>query len=364
MNLMIQWQELIQGYWTIEFFQQTMLAIGVMLVVLLLNRWVSDKLIHGGQRLVRRSKATWGDTLFESMALPLKRLIRWIAYYFFLVLFPITAPYADFWNGILRSLVIVSAGLVLAAMSEEFAKGMFVRLKEEEVRQTVLPLVVKSFKVVIFALSLLMVIQEWGYDVKGFIAGLGLAGFAVAMGAQDTITNLMSGVFLIVDRTVSVGDWIQTDQVEGIVEEMSFRTTRIRTFEQALITVPNSSLANRPVINNTKRGMRRIRFDLGVMYKTSAQQLERVVKSIEAMLYEHPRVVNDTVFVRFMEFGDSSLNIMVSAFGDTTAYEEFINIRQEINFRIMDILEAEGVSAAFPSTSVYIEKSESELSQP
>jgi len=171
-------------------------------------------------------------------------------------------------------------------------------------------------------------------------------------------------VFLIVDRTVSVGDWIQTDQVEGIVEEMSFRTTRIRTFEQALITVPNSSLANRPVINNTKRGMRRIRFDLGVMYKTSAQQLERVVKSIEAMLYEHPRVVNDTVFVRFMEFGDSSLNIMVSAFGDTTAYEEFINIRQEINFRIMDILEAEGVSAAFPSTSVYIEKSESELSQP
>ena len=282
-------------------------------------------------------------------------MLKVIGVYFFLVLFPLTSGFRDFWMNLLRSMLIISVARVGSRMADDFADMLLKSRSGKGIRQTIRPITIKTIRALVYAFAVLIIAQEWGYDVKGFLAGLGLVGFAVAMGAQDTITNMLSGLFLVVDKSISVGDWISTDSVEGTVEEMSFRTTKIRTFEQSLITVPNSLLANNPITNYTQRGMRRIRFTLGVTYSTSVEQLEAVTEKIDAMLRDHPDVVTDTVFVHFKTFNDSSLDILVYCFTGAMGYGEYMNVRQDINYKIMTIMEEESVSAAFPSTSIYIE---------
>lgn len=346
----------LRAIFTMAFLAESAIALGAALAVLVFNRLATGRMLKVLRTISAKTERAWDDRLIDASEVPLRFLLRTFAVYSFLVLFPLTAAYGAFWMDVLRSMLILALARVLSRFAEDLSLLVFKGVDQEEIRQTVKPILTQSIRVVVFALAVLMIAQEWGYDIKGFIAGLGLAGFAVAMGAQDTITNVMSGLFLIVDRTVDVGDWIATDQVEGVVEELSFRTTKIRTFEQSLITVPNSVLANKPVVNYTKRGLRRIKFDLGVMYKTTSEQLQTVVEEIKEMLLAHPRVAADTVYVRFLTFNDSSLDIMVYCFTDAMDYQGYIAVREEINFRILDILEAASVSAAFPSTSVYIEQ--------
>ncbi|QRN85193.1 mechanosensitive ion channel family protein [Clostridia bacterium] len=345
----------IQNIFTLAFVLETLIALAVLAAFLFVNRFLRGKIVAIVRKGLAKTKLTWGDTLLKAMDKPLGFLINAVGFYFFLVLFPLTSGFNIFWMNFLRSILIITLARIISFLADDFAGILLNSLKDKQANQTIRPLITRTLQVLAYALAILMIAQEWGYDVKGFIAGLGLVGFAVAMGAQDTITNMLSGLFLIADRSIAVGDWVSNDQVEGTVEEMSFRTTKIRTFEQSLITVPNSILANNPVTNYTQRGMRRIRFTLGVMYKTSAERLDAVIKRIENMLREHPRVVNDTIYVHFTTFNDSSLDILIYCFTDALNYGEFMKVKEEINFSIMDILEQESVSAAFPSTSLYIE---------
>ncbi len=345
----------IRNVFTVTFLVETVIATVVLLAFLVVNRFLKGRIISISRRLITKTKITWDDKLLDAMEEPLGFLLKALGTYFFLVLFPPTSGFESFWMNMLRSILIISLARVASRMAGDFADMLLNSLKDKQANQTIRPLTIRTFQALAYALAVLMIAQEWGYDVKGFLAGLGLIGFAVAMGAQDTITNMLSGLFLIADKTISVGDWVSNDQIEGTVEEMSFRTTKIRTFEQSLITVPNSLLANNPVTNYTQRGMRRIRFTLGVMYKTSADQLDVVIRNIDTMLREHPQVVSDTVYVHFSTFNDSSLDIVVYCFTDAMGYGLYMKVKEEINFKIMNILEKESVSAAFPSTSIYIE---------
>jgi MscS family membrane protein len=347
--------ENLRSIFTVTFFVETTIAVAVLVAFLVVNRFLKGKIISFTRGLLAKNKFTWDERLLDAIEEPLGFFLKALGFYFFLVLFPLTIGFGSFWMNLLRSLFIISLAMVISRMADDFSDVLLKNMKDRHAIQTVRPFVIRIIKILAYALAILMIAQEWGYDVKGFLAGLGLVGFAVAMGAQDTITNMLSGLFLIADRTVSIGDWVATDQVEGTIEEMSFRTTKIRTFEQSLITVPNSLLANNPITNYTQRGMRRIRFTLGLMYKTTADQLDAVTKQIDAMLHEHPEVVSETIYVHFTDFSDSSLDIKVYCFTHAMGYGAYMKVREEINFRIMDILEQESVSAAYPSTSIYIE---------
>lgn len=347
--------ENIKSIFTMDFLLETAIALAVLFAFVLIDRFLRGKIVAIVKKGLAKTKITWGDTLLKGMDKPLSFLIKTLGFYFFLVLFPLTSGFSPSWLNLLRSILIISLARVASLLADDFADVLLNNLSDKQANQTIRPLIIRTFQVLAYSLAILMIAQEWGYDVKGFLAGLGLVGFAVAMGAQDTITNLLSGLFLIADRTIAVGDWVSNDTVDGTVEEMSFRTTKIRTFEQSLITVPNSILANNPVTNYTQRGMRRIKFTLGVMYKTSAERLDKVIKRIDTMLREHPKVVNETIYVHFTTFNDSSLDILIYCFTDALDYGKYMKVKEEINFNIMDILEQESVSAAFPSTSLYIE---------
>lgn len=208
----------------------------------------------------------------------------------------------------------------------------------------------------IVVLGFVTIAKEWNYDISGFVASLGIGSLAVAFAAKDALANVFGSLIIILDKPFKIGDWITANGIEGTVEKISFRSTCIRTFPQELVYIPNSLLSNTPITNFTLRQKRRIDFILGVTYSTTAEQMEDVIEkmknyllSIEDMLY------TDDIRVHFVSYGDSSLNIRISAYAKASTQIEYLDILQKINLRIMQILDEANVGCAFPSTSVYFE---------
>lgn len=227
-----------------------------------------------------------------------------------------------------------------------------------------IPFLSKLLRFIVIALIATVMLQDWGYNVSGFVAGLGLGGLAFALAAQDTLKNFFGGIFILVDKPFTAGDWIETPSVEGVVEDINFRSTQIRTFSQSLAFVPNSILANQTITNWSRMGRRRVTFNLGVTYSTSRQKLETCVQRIRHMLQNHPEVDQETLFVNFSEFNDSSLDIFIYFFTKSTIWGEWLEVREECNLKMMQILEEEGVSIAFPSRSLYVEQMGNQHNEP
>lgn len=218
-----------------------------------------------------------------------------------------------------------------------------------------IPFFSKALRFVLFAFSFTIIAFELNYDVNGIVAGLGLGGLAFALAAQDTLSNLFGGVVILTEKPFTIGDWIETPSVEGTVEDLTFRSTRVRTFAQSLVTIPNSTLAKEPITNWSRMGKRRITFNLGLTYDTPRHKIERCVHRIREMLRNHPEIDQETLFVHFDQFNDSSLDLFLYFFTKTTDWGEWLRVKEDCNLRILEILEQEGVSVAFPSRSIYVE---------
>ncbi len=252
-------------------------------------------------------------------------------------------------------ILFIAAGLYNLVDDQSFIfdelKGKF----KLEVDKILVPFISKIARVLIIFLALTMVAHEWEFEVVGIFTGLGLGGLAFALAAQDTVSNLFGGIVIVTDKPFSIGDWIHTPSVEGTVEDINFRSTKVRTFAHALVTVPNATLANQPITNWTRMGKRRITFNLGVTYSTSREKLRRCVQGIRDMLENHPEIDKELIFVRFEKFNDSSLDIFIYCFTVTTRWGEYLEVKEDVNLKIMEVLEKEGVSVAFPSRSIYME---------
>ncbi|MEA2018532.1 MAG: mechanosensitive ion channel family protein [Campylobacterota bacterium] len=217
---------------------------------------------------------------------------------------------------------------------------------------------IKSIRFFIFLVGFIAVLQEWGYNISGFLASLGLVGMAFALAAKDTASNLFGSLVIFTDKPFRIGDWIKTPVVEGTIESVGIRSTRVRTFAQALVTVPNGILANSAILNWSKMGKRRIKMNVGLTYDTPASTIESIIKDIKEMLQNHEEINQDVMHIYFSKFDDSSLNIFCYYFTNTTAWGEFMKVREDTYFQIMKIVEANGSSFAFPTQTLHIEKNE------
>ena len=215
-------------------------------------------------------------------------------------------------------------------------------------------LILKIIKVFVVILGIITIFQEWGYNVSGFLASLGLLGMAFALAAKDTVANLFGSFVIFTDKPFKIGDWIKTNEVEGVIENIDIRSTKVRTFAQALVTVPNASLANSAILNWSAMGKRRIKMNLGLTYDTTATQLQKIVNDIKIMLQNHQDIHQDTIHIYFSAFEDSSLNIFCYYFTKTTSWDKFMSVREDTYFKIMNIIELNNSSFAFPTRSVYL----------
>lgn len=214
----------------------------------------------------------------------------------------------------------------------------------------------KIVKVIIYVVAVLISIMEWGYDINGLIAGFGLGGVIVTFAAQDTAKNLFGGMVLMIDKPFIVGDWIQTISFEGIVEDITFRSTRIRTFDNSLVNIPNATLANEAITNWSKMEKRKYKLDIKLSLDTPMETVKKVVSRIYFMLINHPSVINEDTYVKFDEIKDDGINIMISAFTNSIDYDSYLNAKEHINTNILEILEHENVKLAYPTQTVYVKK--------
>ncbi|RLA74876.1 MAG: mechanosensitive ion channel family protein [Epsilonproteobacteria bacterium] len=236
---------------------------------------------------------------------------------------------------------------IVVGYTKMFGKGL-----SDDIANFVLNII----KFLIFAIAFMTILQEWGYNIGGFLASLGLVGMALAFAARDTVSNLFGSVVIFSDKPFEIGDWIKTTDAEGIVETIGMRSTKIRTFANALVSVPNGSLAHSSILNWTKMGKRRVKFDIGLTYDTDEKSMKNIVKQIKSMLNKHKDIHKDTIHIYFSAFGDSSLNIFCYYFTKSTAWDEFMRVREDTMFKIMQIVKSNNSNFAFPSSSIYIEK--------
>ena len=220
--------------------------------------------------------------------------------------------------------------------------------------------IIKAIKVLIFILGVAAVLELWGIKIGPIIAGLGLFGVAVALGAQDLFKNLISGILVLVERRFQVGDWIFVeDIIEGTVESIGFRSTVVRRFDKSLATIPNFQFAEKAVINNSQITNRRISWIIGLEYRTTSKQLTDIKKEIEEYIKnsEHFTTSGDTILsVKINQFAASSIDIKLICFTKTKHYLEWMKVKDILAIEIKNIVEKNKASFAFPSTSIYVEK--------
>ena len=220
--------------------------------------------------------------------------------------------------------------------------------------------IIKAIKVLILVLGFAAVLDLWGIKIGPIIAGLGLFGVAVALGAQDLFKNLISGILVLVERRFQVGDWIFVDGIiEGTVENIGFRSTVVRRFDKSLATIPNFQFAEKAVINNSQITNRRINWIIGLEYRTTSEQLKTIKEQIENFIKKNENfsTTTDTILsVKIDQFAASSIDIKLICFTKTSAYLEWMNVKDILAIEIKDIVEKNKASFAFPSTSIYVEK--------
>lgn len=356
---------LLEKYTSTESLIEIAVSIGIFVLFMVLRKLFTKYVF---KMILKFSSKTPTD-LFRNVLVAYEKPLRMFFILIGLYLAILYSPFLDNQRDILsqfyRSSIVLTLawGLYNLTASSSLLFDKVNKRFELEMDDILGPFLSKVMRFVILALTFSIIAQEFNYDVNGFVAGLGLGGLAFALAAKETIGNFFGGIIIITEKPFTLGDWIKTPSVEGVVEDISFRSTKIRTFAQALVTVPNSTLANEPITNWTKMGKRQIQFTLGVTYNTTQTQLKTCVKRIEHLLAEHDGVHDETINVVFNAFGDSSLNIFLNFFTKTTAYADHLSVKQDINFKIMAILEEEGVDFAFPSRTIYVEEAKQEVKE-
>lgn len=332
-------------------------SIGVLMASLLLRQMFSKYSVRFLTSLAAKTETTLDDHLLHVILPPGRLLIAIAGVWASIALLRLPEDAQLLVSRLVRSLV---AGVVIWALYRAADPVADVLEKtahrtKSDVDDLIVQFIRKSIKVAVVSLGSVVIVQEWGYDVAGLLAGLGLGGLALALAAQDTAANLFGGITIMLDRPFAIGDWIYTPHVEGTVEEIGFRSTRVRTFAQALVTVPNRTMASDPITNWTRMGKRRITYRLGVTHSTGPDQLDECCSRIREMLSSHEGVHPQTIFVYFESFGESALEIFIYFFTKTTMWNEFLEVQHDANLRIMRILEEMGIQIALPSRSIYMQ---------
>ena len=319
-------------------------------------------IINVFHRLLSRTRLRVEKDSMEFLKKPLKLIfISTVMFFAFITQKNLMADYPFLLSFVIKMyrLTIILCIIYFIYAAVPVIMSAFNRLKHPDsilFDDTLLIFFAKIIKAVIVIIAVLIVLGEFGVNINGLITGVGLGGLTFALAAQDTASNIFGGLVIISDKPFAVGDWIQTASIEGTVEDISFRSTRIRTFDDALLVVPNSTLSSASITNWSKMNKRKVKFNIGLTYNTAPSQVKNIIADIETFLNSHKDIVSDTPLVKLDEFGSSSLNIMVMFFTSQTSLAELKRVREEINYEILDVVHRHESSFAFPSTSVYMEK--------
>ena len=341
---------------------QVVTAILVLLAFLGLRRVFFRFVVSSLRTLTKKTKSELDDLVLHAVEKPLEFGFVAVGFYMAGQVLPMSEAVSATFDQFIRSLIALTLFWVLFRSIDPLSSFMdrgIAMLGSSSMRDTMKGFFVKLAKFVVICMGIAAVFQEWGFNVAALLGSLGLMGMAVALGARDFIANLFAGLTIFLDRMFEKGNWIRTPDVDGIVEDIGFRATKIRQFDKALVTIPNSRLAGEALVNFSRRTNRRIYWTIGVEYRTTRDQLRLIVQDILEYLKSHQDFETDPArtktFVFVDAFDASSINIMLYCFTKTTDWGEWLACKERLAYRVKDIVEGHGAAFAFPSTSLYVE---------
>ncbi len=334
-------------------------ACAVLFIALIAKKVISHFCTKTFFKAARKTTHDLDDSFLKSLNKPAELLVIIIGLYWAVIILQLPQAPTDLnhlAHNLIKGLFVLDMawlGFNLVTLLEQWM-NLWAKRTESTLDDHLVPFVRKSLRVFIVVIALLVLIQNLGYSISGLLASLGLGGLAVALAAKDSLSNIFGSLMIILDRPFSIGDWIQAGDMEGTVEEIGFRSTRIRTFAKTLITVPNSVLMNMSVNNFSQMPKRRIKMTVGITYASSPAKVRQAVAAIRTMLRCHPAIDQEFMLVNFTDFGPSSLDIMVYCFTTSTVWGEYLEAREDVCLKIMEELQQLDLEIAFPSQTVYL----------
>ena len=252
------------------------------------------------------------------------------------------------------AIIVVFTRIVLRVI--DFISYVFIHSEDTEVSKDLVRFIKELSKVLAIIISFFVILaQAFEVNITALIASLGIGGLAVALAAQDTIANLFGSFIIYLDKPFSVGDLVEAGEIKGHIEKIGFRTTRVRTLDRSLLTVPNKKMVDVALNNITQSTQRRVKFTLQLTYGAKSEHILNIIEQIKTEIDAHPDTCDETT-VRFTEFGSSSLNILVLYYVDSNEYEKMIEVKEMLNLKIMHIVENNHCSFAFPTQTIHLEK--------
>jgi len=307
---------------------------------------------------VTRTKNKYDDTVLDAVEAPIRFIPLALGIFFAAEYLELEGTFETVTANLVRSLIafIIFWAIYRCVDPLSFLLHRF----EKVVTEVMIDWAVKAIKFAVFFLGLATILEVWGIQVGPILAGMGLFGVAVALGAQDMFKNLIAGILIIAEKRFHKGDWVFVPGiVEGTVEQIGFRSTVVRRFDKAPVYVPNANFADNAVTNFSAMTYRRIKWVIGVEYTSTIEQLRTIRDQIEQYILENEAFVSPSdvsTFVRIDRFSDSSIDILLYCFTKTTNWGEWLEIKEDLACRVKEIVEGTGTGFAFPSQSIYLEK--------
>ena len=362
METAIQFKELLSNILKTDILGLSFIEIFFLFLALLLSLILrgafANLVVNRIKIIVKKTSNKIDDQLFDALASPLKLLPIILVFIFISLYIQIDTQLGIYFDKINRTLTTIFVFWFIHQSLHPLAK-VFNKLEQLLSRALVIWLT-RSLKYLIIFLGVVAVLEIWGIKIGPVIAGLGLFGVAVALGAQDLFKNLISGILILMERRFHIGDIIEIPgKAIGTVEHIGFRSTLIEQFDTTLISVPNYIFSEAVILNYSQRKYRRIKWIIGLTYDSSVDQLKQICHEIIKYIETSSNyIVSEKykLYVKVESFSESSIDILVYAFSNTNDWDEFLEIKQELAFKIKTIVEGNNCSFAFPSTSIYLEK--------
>ncbi len=337
-------------------FLQILIGLGIFFLFLIFRGLISKLIIKKLEIISKRTTNKLDDAFVKAMEGPARFLPIVLGFFFASYYINFSEDSRLFIENINRTLITILLFWIIHQIIEPISyvlSGLDKILTRE-----LIGWIIKSLKILIFILGAAAVLELWGIKIGPIIAGLGLFGVAVALGAQDLFKNLISGILVLVEKRFKMGDWIHVEGIiEGIVERIGFRSTVIRKFDKSLAIIPNFQFAENAVINVSQTTNWLISWMITLQYDTTVDQLKTIRNQIEEHINSNEDFDTSIgVAVRVDKFSDSSIDMYVRCFSKSDSWNEWLSVKENLALEIKQIVEKNGASFAFPSQSIYVEK--------
>lgn len=316
--------------------------------------WVVNQRL---KRWAAKTATRFDDLLLELLRGPVKVVSFVVLLHVGFRLFAWAPWVQDYLSKGLRVVVAWSITYVIVKAVDPLITYWRLSLKPDEDKlmdSHLLPLFRKSIKIFIVIVAVLFTSQNLGLNITSLLAGLSIGGLALGLAAQDTVANVLGAIAIFVDKPFRVGDRIQLENVDGTVESIGLRSTRVRNLDGHLVTIPNKTVGNATIVNISRQPSIRTIMDIGITYDTPPEKVQKALDVLEQVFREHP--MTSDLIVSFTQFSDSSLNLKVIHWWEGSDYRAYMAGMRELNLRIKERFDAEGLSFAFPTRTLYIKQ--------